>query len=73
MLKRFLRYGGSLLILGHDGGEAKSGSNVNYLLEEYGMQINNDAVVRPIPECQLRSLLRAVESAMRIVTAVVPR
>lgn len=29
-----------------EGGENKWGSNVNYFLEEYGIWINSDAVVR---------------------------
>lgn len=45
VLKKFLRHGGSLLVLGNDGGEEKTGTNINYLLEEFGIAINNDSVV----------------------------
>lgn len=42
----FVRGGGSLLVCGAAGGETKAGTNINYLLEEYGIAINSDAVVR---------------------------
>jgi intraflagellar transport protein 52 len=29
-----------------EGGEAKSDTNLNYFLEEYGVAVNNDSVVR---------------------------
>ena len=29
-----------------EGGEAKFGTNINFLLEEYGIMINSDAVCR---------------------------
>jgi hypothetical protein len=34
-IRRYVEQGGSVLILAAEGGEAKSGTNVNYLLEEY--------------------------------------
>ncbi|CAE7764053.1 cpr-6 [Symbiodinium sp. KB8] len=43
-LKDYLADGGSILFLVGEGGEGKSNTNVNYLLEEFGMSINNDAV-----------------------------
>lgn len=39
-------HNGSLLILLTEGGESKSNTNINYLLEEFGVFINNDAIVR---------------------------
>jgi intraflagellar transport protein 52 len=45
-LKEFLDQGGSVLIQLGEGGESKYPTNINYLLEEYGMTINPDAVVR---------------------------
>jgi intraflagellar transport protein 52 len=39
-------HNGSLLILLTEGGESKSNTNINYLLEEFGIFINNDAIVR---------------------------
>ena len=46
VLKQFLKKGGSLLFLMAEGGEEKQGTNVNFLLEEFGISFNNDAVVR---------------------------
>ena len=45
-LKDFIRAGGSLLVLMDEGGEEALGTNVNYLLEEYGISVNADAAVR---------------------------
>eukprot|EP00435_Cladocopium_sp_Y103_P011961 s478_g3.t1 len=44
-IKDYLSEGGSILFLLGEGGEGKSNTNVNYLLEEFGISINNDAVV----------------------------
>jgi len=46
ILKRYVRQGGSVLVMLSEGGEAKAGTNINYWLEEYGLSINSDAVVR---------------------------
>ncbi|KAJ3375358.1 Intraflagellar transport protein 52 [Allomyces arbusculus] len=45
-LKSYLDIGGSILYLVGEGGETASGSNFNYLLEEYGMSVNADSVTR---------------------------
>ncbi|KPM11702.1 intraflagellar transport protein 52-like protein [Sarcoptes scabiei] len=45
-LKSFLENGGKILILLEDGGERKSNHNVNYFIEEYGISVNNDKVIR---------------------------
>lgn len=45
-LRAFLKGGGSLLVCMSEGGEAKAGTNINYLLEELGIAVNTDAVVR---------------------------
>ncbi|KAL7752326.1 hypothetical protein RI367_002372 [Sorochytrium milnesiophthora] len=45
-LKSYLEIGGSVLYLTAEGGEAQSNTNFNYLLEEYGMSVNSDAVTR---------------------------
>jgi intraflagellar transport protein 52 len=47
-IKEYLGGGGSLLILLGEGGEGKHNTNVNYLLEEYGISFNPDAVVRTV-------------------------
>ena len=45
-LKKYLETGGSILVLLGEGGEKKFDTNINFFLEEYGIMINNDAVVR---------------------------
>lgn len=45
-MKVWLNTGGRLLIFIGDGGEKESGSNLNYFLEEYGLSVNSDSVVR---------------------------
>ncbi|KAG2452057.1 hypothetical protein HYH02_003093 [Chlamydomonas schloesseri] len=46
MLKKFVKNGGSILVMMSEGGEEKAGTNINYFLEQFGMSVNNDAVVR---------------------------
>lgn len=46
VVKSYIGDGGSVLILGAEGGEDRSGTNINYLTEEFGININNDSVVR---------------------------
>ncbi len=43
---QFIDKGGSVMIMLGEGGEAKYGTNINFLLEEYGIMINPDAVCR---------------------------
>lgn len=46
-LKRYInQHNGSVLILLSEGGEAKLNTNINFLLEEYGINVNNDAIIR---------------------------
>lgn len=45
-IKDFLNSGGSAAFLLGEGGEDRLGTNVNYLLEEYGMTVHKDSVVR---------------------------
>ena len=46
-LKRYLStQNGSLLILLSEGGESKLNTNINFLLEDFGIFVNNDAIVR---------------------------
>ncbi|XP_055548271.1 intraflagellar transport protein 52 homolog isoform X2 [Wyeomyia smithii] len=45
--KDYISEGGRLLLLLGEGGEVNFNTNINFLLEEYGMTINNDSVVRP--------------------------
>lgn len=47
-MRDFLGEGGSLLFALGEGGEGRHNTNVNFLLEDYGISINNDAVVRSV-------------------------
>jgi|Transcript_395 intraflagellar transport protein 52 len=47
-IKEYLAGGGSIFILLGEGGEGKNNTNVNYLLEEFGISVNSDAVVRTV-------------------------
>jgi intraflagellar transport protein 52 len=40
-LKKYIDGGGSLLVMLGDGGENQFQTNINFLLEEYGIMINN--------------------------------
>ena len=44
----FIEQGGSVIVMLGEGGEKKSGTNLNYLLEHYGMFVNPDQVVRTV-------------------------
>lgn len=48
VLKNYIKQGGSLFVLLAEGGEAKAGTNINYLLEEFGISVNTDSVVRTV-------------------------
>ncbi|NXI74734.1 IFT52 protein, partial [Anseranas semipalmata] len=37
VLKKFLEDGGAILVMLREGGESRSGTNINFLLEEYGI------------------------------------
>lgn len=47
-LKAWLNAGGRALVMLSDGGEKLSGCNMNYMLEEYGMSVNSDSVMRSV-------------------------
>ena len=40
-IKKYIDGGGSLLVMLGEGGESKYETNVNFLLEEYGIMFNN--------------------------------
>ncbi|KAM7006058.1 intraflagellar transport protein 52 homolog [Tautogolabrus adspersus] len=48
VLKHFLDGGGNVLVMLGEGGEMKYDTNINFLLEEFGIMVNNDAVVRNV-------------------------
>ena len=45
-LAQFVESGGNLVVLLGEGGESKYDTNINFLLEEYGIMINSDSVIR---------------------------
>lgn len=45
-LKQYVNEGGSLLVMLGEGGETRFNTNINYLLEDFGIMVNSDAVVR---------------------------
>ncbi|CAH8434591.1 unnamed protein product [Dicrocoelium dendriticum] len=45
-LKKYLEHGGAILVLLGENGECRYTTNINFLLEQYGIMVNNDAVVR---------------------------
>ncbi|XP_049588545.1 intraflagellar transport protein 52 homolog [Syngnathus scovelli] len=45
-LKHYLDDGGNILVMLGEGGEKKFDTNINFLLEEFGIMVNNDAVFR---------------------------
>ena len=47
-LKSYLQNGGRVMVMMGDGGEKQSGTNMNYLLEEFGMSVNADSVLRSV-------------------------
>ncbi|CAM9854038.1 unnamed protein product, partial [Discosporangium mesarthrocarpum] len=44
-IKTFLNSGGSAAFLLAEGGEGRLGTNINYLLEDFGMTVHGDSVV----------------------------
>uniref|UniRef100_A0A8C8YAM6 IFT52 GIFT domain-containing protein n=1 Tax=Prolemur simus TaxID=1328070 RepID=A0A8C8YAM6_PROSS len=48
VLKKYLDSGGDIPVMLREGGESRSATNINYLLEEHAIMVNNDAVVRNV-------------------------
>eukprot|EP00056_Hartaetosiga_gracilis_P020146 m.17846 g.17846 ORF g.17846 m.17846 type:complete len:415 (+) comp8199_c0_seq1:112-1356(+) len=46
VLRAYMDGGGSLFVMLGEGGESRFDTNMNFLLEEYGIMVNPDAVVR---------------------------
>lgn len=40
-LQEYIETGGTLMVLLGEGGETEFNTNINFLLEDYGMTINN--------------------------------
>ncbi|KAL0218336.1 hypothetical protein P9112_003989 [Eukaryota sp. TZLM1-RC] len=45
-LHHYLKQGGTIFVLLSSGGEAKLGTNINYFLEDYGISVASDTVIR---------------------------
>ncbi|XP_076439814.1 intraflagellar transport protein 52 homolog [Babylonia areolata] len=45
-MKKYLEGGGSVFVMMGEGGETRFETNINFFLEEFGIMVNNDAVVR---------------------------
>ncbi|KAK2148006.1 hypothetical protein LSH36_521g00012 [Paralvinella palmiformis] len=45
-IKKYVESGGSVLVMMGEGGESKFNTNINFLLEEFGVMVNTDSVVR---------------------------
>lgn len=43
LLKQYLDGGGKILVMLGEGGEIKYDTNINFLLEEFGVMVNNGA------------------------------
>lgn len=43
-IRTFLNSGGNVLVMLGEGGENKSNTNINFLLEEFGIMVNNGNV-----------------------------
>lgn len=43
-IRKFLNSSGHILVMLGEGGENKSNTNVNFLLEEFGIMVNNGLV-----------------------------
>jgi intraflagellar transport protein 52 len=37
----YIERGGNMLVMSSEGGESKNNTNINYLLEQFGIMINN--------------------------------
>ena len=46
LLKQHVENGGAVLMMLGEGGESKYQTNINYFLEEFGISVNTDSVVR---------------------------
>ncbi|KAK3710183.1 hypothetical protein QZH41_010581 [Actinostola sp. cb2023] len=47
-IRQYIDGGGNVLVLMGEGGEARFDTNINFLLEDYGIMVNNDSVVRTV-------------------------
>lgn len=45
-IRQYIEEGGRCMIMMHEGGEQKQNTNINALLEQIGMSVNTDSVIR---------------------------
>lgn len=45
-IKRYVEEGGRVLLMMSEGGEQKQGTNINAMLEQLGISVNTDSVIR---------------------------
>jgi intraflagellar transport protein 52 len=45
-IRRYVDEGGKVMLFMHEGGEQKMGTNINAMLEQLGISVNTDTVVR---------------------------
>lgn len=48
VLKHYLDEGGNVIVMLGEGGESKFDTNINFLLEDFGVTVNSDSVVRNV-------------------------
>lgn len=73
-LKGFLDGGGSVLVTLGEGGEKKFETNINYLLEEYGIMINNGEFSQGSHFCNITNLANNhFSSSWDLLNPVIPK
>lgn len=45
-IRRYVEEGGRCILMMSEGGETKSATNINAMLEQIGISVNNDCVIR---------------------------
>ena len=45
-MRRYVDEGGRVMLMMHEGGENKLQTNINFLLEQLGISVNTDSVIR---------------------------
>lgn len=45
-IRAYIEAGGSVLVIMNEGGETKMGTNINAMLEQFGIFVNTDCVIR---------------------------
>ena len=48
-LTEFLNNGGCIFVMMSEGGEQKADTNINFLLEQYGISVNNGILDKLLP------------------------